>query len=185
MGLSTEEMAECGELINLAFLSVYSNSLSSNHEKLLKFTFGLIKEQVPHLLFSGQTRGMKQLNDLMFNDPTITDFVLKITFHFFSKFGNTLERYPQLVENLASGLGYLKPVESRDHQTVVATPPDFYERISSVEDVQALLLDNRWMVTMVLLMLYLMTPDDLAELQQAKIDAARAERAAARNVVKK
>jgi hypothetical protein len=165
MGLTAVEMESVGELINESFLSVASNLPQAQMAKILTFAFGLVKQEVPYHLFNGNSlEGVKRANSLMFDDADTRDFVLKVTFHFFAKFGNTTGRYEALVENLAEAIGFLKPVETKERASLVVAHQEFMSRMPSVEDVRALLMDNRWMVTMALMMLYLITPEDLAEL---------------------
>lgn len=171
MGLSAEEMVEAGELINLAFLSVFSNSQTANHSKLLQFSFSLIKEESPHVLFSGETRATKRLVDLMYNDPLITDFVMKIGFHFYAKLGNTPDRYAALVANLACGLGVVKPEDTKEKPSLVAMPQESFDRMASTTEVEMLLSHNSWMTTIAMMMLYLMTPDDLSAIRKLKTEA--------------
>jgi hypothetical protein len=198
MGLSAKEMDEVGELVNQAFLNAFSNSRSVHHEKLLMFSFSLVKEQVPYFLFSGQLEGTQKLISLMYDDPEIRDFVLRITTFIFAKFGDTKNRWPQLVENLSEAVGFINPpAASRRNDKdnvdpITLTPEEIQHRAPTVEDVQEILLYNRWAVTMLLMHLYLMSPDDLNEIRseflsrkriedehQAAVDAAAARRAAA------
>lgn len=174
MGLSAKEMDDVGELVNMAFLTSFSNTPSIHHEKLLKFSFGLMRQEVPYFLFSGQLEGTKRLISLMYDDTVIQDFVLQVTMHVFAKFGDTKNRYPALVENLAESIGYIQPPAPKNKQEeetspIALTSPALLERLPDVSDVTDILLYNRWAVTMVLLMLYLMTPDDLAELRLEKM----------------
>lgn len=181
MGLNAIEMDEIGELVNQAFLTAFSNSRESIREKLLLFTFGLIKQEVPYFLFSGQLEGTKRLVGLMYDDPDIRDYVLQITMHVFAKFGNVKGRYEALVENLAEAIGYIQPPLAKsnkdsDTSPIAMTPPELLDRLPTAEDVTDILLYNRWAVTMALMMLYLMTPDDLSALmlEKRQRDAAEA-----------
>lgn len=193
MGLSAKEMDEVGELVNQAFLTAFSNSRQVHHEKLLFFSFSLVREQVPYFLFSGQLEGTQKLISLMYDDPEVRDFILKITTLVFAKMGDVKNRWPQLVENLAEAVGYIEPPKTarrndRDNvDPITLTPDDVQHRVPTVDDVQEILLYNRWAVTMLLLHLYLMTPDDLNEIrteqmkrkQAEEVEQARLERAAA------
>lgn len=181
MGLNAVEMDEIGDLVNQAFLTAFSNARETIRDKLLHFSFGLIKQEVPYFLFSGQVEGTKRLVGLMYDDPDIRDYVLQITMHVFAKFGNVKGRYEALVENLAEAIGYIQPPppkSNKDAETspVAMTPPELLDRLPTSEDVTDVLLYNRWAVTMVLMMLYLMTPDDLSALliEKRQRDAAEA-----------
>jgi hypothetical protein len=173
MGLSAKEMDDIGELVNMAFLSAFSNSPSTHHAKLLSFAFGLIRKEVPYHLFSGQLEGTKRLTSLMYDDPDIRDFVLKITMHVFSKMGDVKNRYPALVENLTEAIGYIDIPEAKDRketatQPIALMPEELLGRLPLASDVSDVLLWNRWATTMVLMMLYLMTPEDLGTLLEEK-----------------
>ncbi len=175
MSLNTEEMREVGELLNESFLSVMSNTQQQHLERILAFSFTLVKQEMCQNLFSGNLEGTDRLISLMYDDPIIRDFILKVGFHFFAKFGNTDERYPELVDNLAEAIGFIEPTGNGD-QAVVLTPVEFLGMMPEITNVRALLLVNRWAVTLVLMMLYLITPEDLSELyrlqkDQEKLDA--------------
>lgn len=169
MGLNAKEMDEVGELVNMAFLTAFSNAPKQQHEKLLKFAFGLVKQEVPYTLFSGQLEGTQRLNALMYDDADIRDFVLKITMHVFSKFGDVKNRYEGLVENIAEAIGFIQPPQvssRRDEATqpIELMPDELKGLLPTVDDVAEILRWNRWAVTMALMMLYLMTPEDLGAL---------------------
>lgn len=173
MGLSAKEMDEIGELVNMAFLTAFSNAPSTQHQKLLSFAFGLIRKEVAYHIFSGQLEGTKRLNSLMYDDPDIRDFVLKITMHVFSKMGDVKNRYAALVENLTEAIGYIDIPEAKDRkesatQPIALMPDALLGRLPLASDVTDILLWNRWATTMALMMLYLMTPEDLGALLEEK-----------------
>lgn len=160
MGLSREEMQDAGEVLNESFFSVFGNFPEKVHPKLLSFSIGLAREEIPPVLFSGSADSLKRLISLGMDDTDIRTFLMLLGFHFFSRFGNTKARYAELVENLAQGLG----IDSTISADVCALPPDIAERLPTIEDATALLMANRWMVIMALMMLYLKTPQDMEEI---------------------
>jgi hypothetical protein len=153
-------MAEAGEVINQAFLSVFSNSSPTLHQKILHFAFGLVRREIPSRLFSGSTEGMDRAISFM-DDPDIREFTLAVSFQFFARFGNSSQRYAELVDNLAQGIGF-----DKEHEAA-ALPKEILDRMPSFQDVVDTLTPNRWMVVMALMMLYLITPQDMAELYEA------------------
>lgn len=173
MGLNAKEMDEVGDLVNAAFLTAFSNSPSTVHAKLLKFSFGLLKQEVPYMLFSGKHEGTLRLVSLMYDDADIRDFVLQITMHVFSKFGDTKNRYAALVENIAEAIGFIELPTGSDRKSqesapIALMPEELQGVLPTVSEVADILMWNRWATTMALMMLYLMTPEDLNELVEEK-----------------
>lgn len=173
MGLNAKEMDEVGDLVNAAFLTAFSNSATVLHPKLLNFAFGLLRREIPYVLFSGKHEGTDRLTGLMYDDADIRDFVLQITMHVFSKFGDTKNRYAALVENIAEAIGFIEPPvatdrKSQENAPIVIMPDELQGLLPTVADVIDVLMWNRWATTMALMMLYLMTPEDLNELLEEK-----------------
>ena len=160
MGLSAQEMDQVGDLVNAAVLTAISTSAESLRPKLLQFSVSLMLKEVPYQLFSGQLEGTKRLEDLMYSDPAIRDFLLTVTMHVFAKFGDTQNRYEALVDNLAQAIGFIDVPEGKN-APVVMVPDELRERLPTVDDVRSILLYNRWATTMALMILYLMPVDDL------------------------
>lgn len=166
MGLSAQEMDQLGDVVNAAVLTAISSSAEVLRPKLLEFSISLVLREIPYQLFSGQLEGTKRLADLMYNDATTRDFILTVTMHIFAKFGNTQERYADLVDNLAQAIGFIEaptPRDRKDAETAPAiiVPDELQDRLPTIEDVREILLYNRWATTLALMILYLMPPDDL------------------------
>lgn len=166
MGLSAQEMDQLGDVVNAAVLTAISSSAEVLRPKLLEFSISLVLREIPYQLFSGQLEGTKRLADLMYNDATTRDFILTVTMHIFAKFGNTQERYADLVDNLAQAIGFISsptPRDRKDAETAPAiiVPDELQDRLPTIEDVREILLYNRWATTLALMILYLMPPDDL------------------------
>lgn len=168
MGLSAEEMRDVGELFNEAVLMAFDMRGATEVERFLVFIYAIQRREVPTTLFSGKLAGTKRLLDLVFNDPDKRDFIMLITFQFYAKFGNTAERYSELVSNLAEAIGFIKKEDSNKEPSLVMAGEEYLNDMPSVEDVSGILMDNRWATIVVLMMLYLMPLDGFNEVYQEK-----------------
>lgn len=168
MGLSAQEMVEVGEMFNDAVMMAFDGQAAGNIEMLLNYIYTMQKKEVPTTLFSGKLAGTKRLLDLVFNDPAKRDFIMLISFQFYSKFGQTAERYPELVENLAEGIGFVKKPDTNKDPSLVMAGEEYLNDMPSIEDVKDILTDNRWATIIALMMLYLMPMNGFAEIYKEK-----------------
>jgi hypothetical protein len=145
MGLSREEMQSVQEDFNIAYLHAFAGVKQKVRPKILELVLSFKYLEIPYQIFGGGFEGTKRLNDLIYNDIDHRDFILKLSFHFYARFGNTEARYTHLVENLASGIGFFKPATDKEaKETVVVAPPEIQDRMPELTDVRALLQSNRW-----------------------------------------
>lgn len=159
MGLSTAEMKEVEEVLNEAYLKAFSRSPIGLHQKLLAMSFDLLRLETPTMLFNGYKPSIDRLLAIGMDDADHRRFVLEIQFHFFARFGFASERYDALCDSLAQGLGGL---QRDDKHVLVAAPQSVWEQFGTYEDIKNLLLQNRWMVILALMVLFLVTPNDMA-----------------------
>lgn len=92
--------------------------------------------------------GVRSLIGFVFESDIRTDFIQSLTFNFMSRCALSPERYDALASVLAAACSIDKPND------VNATPGVYQERLTSHEDAYATLKNNKWMVSVLLVILY-------------------------------
>lgn len=169
MGLSAQEMVEVGELVNESVSYAIDSFPSTSLESLVSYVYSLRTQEILTSLFSGHMTGIKRLNQLVFTNRLTEQFILTVTSHFFAKFGDTRNRYPALCENLGEAIGFIKP----EKDSLAMVSQDYLADVPSVDDVENLLLDNRWATMLALIILYLMPLNSFQELFNLKREEER------------
>jgi hypothetical protein len=144
----------------LAFRDAYEHTFShfpdaTRRNVVLKFVSGITMQYSLYLAFTSD--GLSKLMKDVFSNDTIRDFVLRLTGAFFTRLGTSTYTGNELPDVLASALCVF-PTPSNNNNIssdVVAVPEELKNRLPEYDDVKALLLANKWLVTVAMLSLYL------------------------------
>jgi hypothetical protein len=144
--------------IELAFRDAYDHTLShfpdiTRRNTVLKFVSGITMQYAMYLAFTsdGLIRTMKDV----FSNDIVRDFVLRLTGAFFTRLGVSEKDVNDLPEVLASAMCVFPAPSSSISLDTIAIPDELKTRLPEYEDVKTLLLTNKWLVTLVMVSLYL------------------------------
>lgn len=144
-------MKEVGEVFIDAFsreLTVWSKVVQG---RLDEFISESVKLQ-SHSAFI-TTDGIEKIRNDVFADLTISDFVQSVSFRFFSFWGRSKEGIDELCALLA--LAATQPVYDDSDNSEVLLPDEYSERYKPEAEVFKLLKDNRWLVIVFLMRLFI------------------------------
>jgi hypothetical protein len=103
---------------------------------------------------------VKNAVETVFADEVLRDFVLTLTFVFFSRWGASDEKYAQLVETFAFSVSADVPTSNTGTLNVPsAIPPAILADLSKSDNVRSRLLANKWLATLLLIQLVVQMPD--------------------------
>lgn len=118
------------------------------HQWLMNFIVG----EKPYLWAAPDN--VPRIVQMVYADELVRDFVHTLQFHFFLRWGEASAKFTGLVDVLSWSVGShgLDTEQTgRRKEDHGAIPEDIRMRLSSREDVKELLLDNPWMVCLLLL----------------------------------
>jgi len=129
------------------------------HDKLIKFVAHIVLVEKPYLMTTSE--GLPHLIDLVFRDPDIADFVLGLTFSFYARMaGDEGGKYHAfLCSVLADSVGY----GALRGRPICAIPGEIALRLADSQQTQQLLNDNRWIVVLLLMQLFVSLSDAVKE----------------------
>lgn len=159
MSLLPHELIETGEVFVASMEHVLKNSTRMSDErssKLSKFVYSMVLAEKPYMLAS--PKGVQHAIELVFEDEVIRDFVFTLGFTFLARWGGSA-RYFELVQALAFAVsGDGNPVRGQQ-ESLVMMPVEIADLLPDPEGVQTLLQQNKWLVTLLMIQLFVLVPE--------------------------
>lgn len=148
-------------VVEVAFRDAYEHTLSHfpdtvRRNAILKFVSGITMQYSMYLAFTSE--GLSKLMKDVFNNEIVRDFILRLTSAFFVRLGLSEQDKNELPEILASAMCVF-PTPFVGNTSIsmetVAIPEELKTRLPEYDDVKTLLITNKWLVTTVMISLYL------------------------------
>lgn len=163
MNLNTEQMVLAIQTFQDSLEYVLGNYDQTNRDKALAFCGLLLMEEKPYLLVT--TEGIQHAMKLVFTSASRQDFIMTLSFVFFSRWGHSPDDFSGLVENLARGatqsgvpivvVAGHESIRSIDYR---ATPEAIADRLTEYEDARLILSANQWLVVVLMIQLCISIP---------------------------
>lgn len=150
-GLDSTEMELVGTLFQEAIDFLFQSANEKTKKNVLPFMIKRILGDVPTVQMS--PNGVKELRNEVYNNVEIRDFLLNLSFVFFSRWAASDEKVLSLAANLARGLSQGTFVG--DNIAVSAVPDEVSNRLSKREDVFNLLASNQWLICVIMMPLFM------------------------------
>jgi hypothetical protein len=142
-----------GGAIQAAWRTVEGQVSPETRLKLYEWLMNFISGEKPYLWASPEN--IPRIVQMVYSDELVRDFVHSLQFHFMLRWGEASTKFTGLVDVLSWSIGshgldteHSGRNRKEDHGAI---PEDIRMRLSSREDVKELLLDNPWMVCLLLL----------------------------------
>lgn len=146
--LTTEDMIVVATTFQDAHVHVLHNYLvPEERNKLLEFVANVILRERPYMLVTQE--GIKHAIDLAFKDDLIRDFVLKLSYVFFARYGNRQTHVHALAANLARGAAM-----GIKHD-YAAIPDQIRMRLPEPAETTELLENNPWLMVILMIQLFI------------------------------
>lgn len=149
MSLTTEQMNEVSGVFQESLAYVLSNLPSKEAQASLKgFLAQLVMQEKPYLLVTQE--GLSRVIDLVWTSPGYSDFIMSLSFVFFSRWGHGEEEVSGLCANLARGCAMI----NRSEKQLDAVPQLLGDRLSDIDAARRLIQANHWLVIVLLVQLF-------------------------------
>jgi hypothetical protein len=161
MALEVGDWIELGQVFKDSLEHVLRNAQAleqATQDRIQRFVYVEAFYKKPYMLVTPQ--GVKSAIEMVFGDEILRDFVLSLTYHFYSRWGTTNEKFLHLVDTLAFAVSVDGPPASNTalpYQSGI--PPQVQDDMASSETVRPTLLANKWIVIILLLQLVVAMPD--------------------------
>jgi hypothetical protein len=144
--LTTEQMVVATSTFQESFTHVLGNYVGESREHIVKFVANIILREKPYMLVT--EAGLQHAMQIAFgNNDAERDFLLMLTFTFFSRFGETDNPVKALSTNLARG------VALGNNNDLNAVPEQLKKRLPIESDAHLVLEANQWLITLLMLQL--------------------------------
>ena len=160
MSLNTEQMVEVASVFKEAYEHVIGNLTVDVRNKIYAFTGGIVLQDKPYMLLTPD--GIERAINLVFTDDQHRDFILTLSFVFFSRWSTGKNDLDELSDNLAagvshSGFGAVSGFSSNSKVTN-ALPGPMLTRLPVYNDARSLIGGNKWIVILLLMQLFISIP---------------------------
>lgn len=145
--LTQEDMVSVAETLVGGYEHVLGIYTQSQRDSASRFTAELVMRELPFMLVTPE--GAARVQGMVFSHPENRDFIMTLTHVLFARLGGDDTFLEGLCNTLARGIAMPKKA---DHCLV---PEDIRERLSTTEDVVLVLKDNLWLVTILLMQLFI------------------------------
>jgi hypothetical protein len=153
MDYTNADTANVVSAIQGAWRTVEGQVGESTRLKLYEFMLSFLSAEKPYLWATPQN--VSRIVQMIYADEIVRDFTHMLQYHFFLRWGEGKQKFTGLVDVLSWSVGAfaLDTEQSargrkEDHGAI---PENIRSHMSSREDVKDLLLDNPWMVCLLLL----------------------------------
>lgn len=131
-----------------AYEHVVSNFTLDKQQLAKRFTAELVMQQIPYMMITPE--GVANLQGLVFGHADNRDFIMTLTFVTFARLGCDEEFVHELAKILARGLTV--PVYAKDSNMI---PDEINSRLAKYDDVVGVLRSNLWIITILLMQLFI------------------------------
>lgn len=154
--LTTEQMVTAAETFQGAFSHAMSNYVGESKVSMQRYVAALILQEKPYMLVGPE--GVERAIDLVFSNEPHRDFIFMLTYTFFARFGEGRNPSEDLAASLARGL----VMSNAGGGAMSAIPEAMRVRLPNLSEVQSLLKDNHWLMTVLLIQLFVSAPQEKA-----------------------
>jgi hypothetical protein len=151
--INTDGMISAAETFRDAYEHVLGNLVADTKERTIKFVMEIVLRQKPYMMVSKE--GLPKIMDVVFSSDEIRDFIFTLHFVFFSRWGNEDQDVNGLIGNLARGAGLAS------FGKLNAIPVPINDRLTGVDDVNQILMDNKWLTIILMLQMFVVLDKEL------------------------
>lgn len=150
MALGHEKMNEYGELFVRTAQHVRKNfitnkpAVATEKNNVDAFIGNLVLRQLPSSVLTNE--GIVSMTQTVFHDTEIRDFIFNLTNNFFTRLGGGDQAFEGIVDAICDGM--------LQNGNYCALPEDIAKRLMDCKDIKNHLLGNKWLVTILLLMIF-------------------------------
>lgn len=148
MELAAEDIREVGECFTQAFNHTLANTFGESKLKVMEFVYDVVLRKHPWMMLTQQ--GLVDLVSEVFGNVDVRDFVLTLTFNFQAYLGHGREFHEGLATVMGVASGYQVPS---------LIPKPVHERMVTDDVATSSLVNNRWLVCILLLKTWIQAPD--------------------------
>lgn len=140
--------------VEMAFRDAYDHVMSNilgtkEKEEINLFLADVCAQLSIHMAFT--TTGLPEMIQKVFRSLTVREFVFKLSMSFFARLGYSVDDRNQLVEILTTAISVLP----ENGAETIAIPNLVKDNLPSYSDIRDLLAANNWLITVVMIGLYL------------------------------
>lgn len=162
MALDAADWIEIGQVFKDSLDHVLRNTKAleqKSQERVLHFVYHNALYDKPFTLVT--PAGVKNLVEKVFSDVIVRDFVLQLSFVFYSRWGTDSEKYSHLADTLAFAVSAdVVPMSLTGIPSVpCAIPPQVLADLPKNDGVRATLASNKWLSVILLIALVVQMPD--------------------------
>ena len=148
--------------VEVAFRDAYNHVLShfpdtTRKNTIFRFVGTVTMQYSMYIAFTSD--GLKSLIQDVFANNTVRDFVLKLTSSFMARLGANGNELSELTRTLAYSFCMLPSTTNKNDvnssSDLLAIPEELKVRLPEYSDIEALLLANKWLITVSMISLYL------------------------------
>lgn len=162
MAFDAVEWVEIGQVFKDSLDHVLRNTKAleaKSQERILHFVYHNALYDKPFMLVT--PLGVKNVVEKVFSDVIVRDFVLQLSFVFYSRWGTDAEKYSHLVETLAFAVSAdVEPMSlSGIPGAPCAIPPAVLADLPKTDGVRITLANNKWLSVILLIALVVQMPE--------------------------
>jgi hypothetical protein len=170
MALSTEEWVDVGGVFKDSLDHVMQNSKALDQkaqERIMMFVHSTAIADKPWMLCT--QLGIKRAVEVVFEDVVLRDFILQLSFTFFSRWGASGEKYAHLIETLAFAVS-VNGHDAPNGTLLVpsAIPPAVADDMVTQQVALSALHANKWLVIMLLISLVVQLPEEVTHSRRTR-----------------
>lgn len=145
IGLNADEMTVVSTTITESVLGLLGNLAGTEAETTISgFLHHAVLNEKPYMVVTPD--GLRQITTVVFTNEVVRDFILTLSYQFFSRWCESHDAYLQLASNLAHGCSARYIYSDLD-----AMPDVIGDRLVDFETAYTLLQANKWLVIVLLL----------------------------------
>ncbi len=161
MALNAGDWVEIGEVFKDSLEHVLRNTQAleeKSRARIQHYVYHSALYDNPYMLLT--MAGVKNAVETVFSDEVVRDFVLRLSFVFFSRWGTSDEKYGQLIDTLAFAVSADVPTGFSGTQLVpCAIPSQVLADMPKSELARSTLYTNKWLSIVLLLQLVIQMPE--------------------------
>jgi len=148
MSLTNADMLLVRDVFTASYESTMGRYIDDKRKlAVLELTLRLAYEFKPAHMIT--PKGLTGIMDLIWTNELHTDFIQSLTFTFIAMWGEAADKYGDLINSLAIACSVDKS------NGLNATPAGYAVRLSTESDIVEVLKGNKWLTTILLIMLYI------------------------------
>ena len=151
--LTTDEMAVVRETFKDSVSHLLSNYAPESTPAIISFVYNMALTRKPYTTVT--QAGVAELVDFIFTNERERDFVLTLVFMFFARWGQSDEQLQGLAGSLARGVSFNEKAGGK----LNVIPSELQDRLTTTDEVWELLYENRWLMVILLMQLYITLAD--------------------------